>query len=289
MPEFLTAEPQTDGDATFRNFQRHNLRRAADHFDVTVTAAPTFGWRLRSISAPVTGQHSPAWLRVVSEEPQWARGEGWTGNADANVITAVRKPTVLDVYEWPEHDWRNQRAELMLLLPGTPAAAIDVPHSDPPLPETWWTDLSHGLRTLAETPTDRVYANQARVTQRIRQRFGDTVETTVASWTTAHADLHWANLMAPDLGIVDWELWGTAPAGLDAATLYSYSLLVPETAERIHGLFADLLDTPTGRIAQLYVAARLLRRIESSGDHPELAEPLTTHAARLLAAPTHGM
>nr|CEL13421.1 hypothetical protein [Kibdelosporangium sp. MJ126-NF4]CTQ99110.1 hypothetical protein [Kibdelosporangium sp. MJ126-NF4] len=50
-------------------------------------------------------------------------------------------------------------------------------------------------------------------------------------------------------------------------------LLVPEVAEQVHTQFADVLDTPSGRVAQLYVVARLLRRI-AGGDYPELAEPL---------------
>ncbi|MEV5544295.1 hypothetical protein AB0L13_46650 [Saccharopolyspora shandongensis] len=37
--------------------------------------------------------------------------------------------------------------------------------------------------------------------------------------------------------------------------------------------FADVLDTPAGTTALLYVAARLLHRV-GMGDHPELAEPL---------------
>jgi hypothetical protein len=58
-------------------------------------------------------------------------------------------------------------------------------------------------------------------------------------------------------------------------------LLVPEVVEQVRGRFADVLDTPGGRVAQLYVVARLLRRIDG-GDHPELAEPLAAHAWTLL-------
>jgi len=53
-----------------------------------------------------------------------------------------------------------------------------------------------------------------------------------SSWTAAHADLHWANVLAPDCALVDWEGWGLAPAGYDAATLYVHSLLAPDTGER---------------------------------------------------------
>jgi hypothetical protein len=126
MSAYLAAEPQTDPDAVFRNFQRHNLSTAAAHFNVIITATPSFGWRLRSIGAPAAGQYGACWLRVVSEEPQWARGEGWTGNVDANSITTVAKPRVLDVFDWPERDWRHQRAEVVTLVPGEPCSPSDV-------------------------------------------------------------------------------------------------------------------------------------------------------------------
>jgi hypothetical protein len=281
MSEYLAPEPQTDGDATFRNFQRYNLGRAADHFGVTVIGAPSFGWRLRSVGVPVDGRYGMCWLRVVSEEPQWAQGYAWTGNLDANVITNIVKPRVLDVFEWAERDWRNQRAEMMTLLPGQPCSPTDVLREQPDVPTAWWTDLRQSLGLLSATRTKRTHADQARVTDRVRARFGDEAGTTVTDWAAAHGDLHWSNLVRPRLGMLDWELWGTAPAGTDAATLLCYSLLVPEVADHVHETFADLLDTPSGRVAQLYVVARLLRRIDG-GDYPELAQPLMERARSLI-------
>jgi hypothetical protein len=83
-----------DGDAVFRNFQRHNLGVAAQHFAVTVIGQPSFGWRSRSISAPVSGTPGEYWLRVVSDEAQWAQGHGWTG-ITAAVVLAVQQ------CQWP--------------------------------------------------------------------------------------------------------------------------------------------------------------------------------------------
>jgi hypothetical protein len=88
--------------------------------------------------------------------------------------------------------------------------------------------------------------------------------------------------MYPRFGLLDWELWGRGPAGTDAATLHCYSLLVPAIANKIHAMFADALNSPAGRVSQLYVIARMLRRVDD-GDYPDLAEPLTRRAHGLLA------
>jgi hypothetical protein len=57
---------------------------------------------------------------------------------------------------------------------------------------------------------------------------------------------------AHDLRLLDFEGWGQAPAGFDAATLHSYSLLVPAIAvrvrkgTRVHPEHPGLLATMTG-------------------------------------------
>jgi len=116
-----------------------------------------------------------------------------------------------------------------------------------------------------------VYTDQARISERTRDAFG--AELHVGQWETVHGDLHWENLLAPQLGLLDWELGGRGPAGTDAATLLLHSLLVPTVAKRVHATFGDLLDTDAGQTAQLAVAARLLSRI-AGGDYAELTELL---------------
>jgi thiamine kinase-like enzyme len=102
-----------------------------------------------------------------------------------------------------------------------------------------------------------------------------------APWVTAHGDLHYANICGPDFCLLDWEGWGLAPAAYDAATLYSYSLLVPATADRVHDELAHLLDTPAGRYAQLAVITELLHTTRY-GVNLELVQPLRRRAAIIL-------
>ncbi|GAA2619952.1 hypothetical protein Stube_05250 [Streptomyces tubercidicus] len=58
---------------------------------------------------------------------------------------------------------------------------------------------------------------------------------------------------------MDWEGWGTAPSGHDAAALYLHSLSVPDLAERVRQEFSHMLDTSTGRVGELTAFAKLSR------------------------------
>jgi hypothetical protein len=274
----LTPEPDTDADATFRNWMRLNLAQAAEKFGLSVTGAPVFGWRLRSIGAVVHDLNGSYWLRVVSEQPQWATGEFWTGNQDANTLTELPKPVVLASTEWDEADWRSQRAEVMTLLPGEPCSPSDVLRTEVELSERWCSELRRSLHQLASTPTTRINVTQAKVTGLVRAAFGQHRNLQINHWETVHVDLHWNNLLQPKLGILDWEMWGKCPAGTDAATLYCCS---PHIAHRVHNEFADILDSPDGAIAQLWVAARLVKRIKNSGDFPDLETPLRKRSEKV--------
>lgn len=235
----------------FRQWMHDNLAHAANRFDLAIIGVPRFGWMDRSIGAPVEGA---LWLRVVSEEKQWVGDAFWTGNLAANAFAALRKPYVLDVCEWEE--WRHLRAELMTLMPGEPCSPTKALH----LPDEWWVDLRKTTDAIAAMPTDRVNTDQAEVTGRIQQHFGDSADPTVHRWETAHGDLRWANLVGPDFGLLDWKQWGRAPAGMDAATLLCDSLEVPEVTERVRDVFADVLDNEAGQLTQRYTEARLLHR-----------------------------
>ncbi|MFI1825328.1 aminoglycoside phosphotransferase [Streptomyces sp. NPDC020412] len=279
----MNAAPDPDevaeADRRFRMWMRLNLDHAAAHFGLTVTGEPVFGWRDRSISASADSPNGARWLRVVSEQMDWAHGHGWTGNDDANAVAGVPKPRVLGVHEWDEGDWRRQRAEMMTFTNGTPCSPTDTapPGLDPP--GAWWDGLGQALQVLSHTATDRVSTDQGKVDRRVRAAFGEGVDVRIQRWETVHGDLHWANLFDP-LAIVDWELWGRGPAGTDVATLYCYSLTNPGLARKVRDHF-PVLDTPDGHRAQLYASARLLHRSEL-GDHPQLTQPLNDHAQRLL-------
>ena len=57
------------------------------------------------------------------------------------------------------------------------------------------------------------------------------------------------------------EHWCVAVTGYGAAYLYLTALEVPAVANRVRTALADMLDTPTGRYAQLVAAALILRNL----------------------------
>lgn len=270
-----------DADENFKTLMRDNLQHAAAHFELTTVGEATYGWRLRSIgSAAKSDALGDCWLRLCSEFPEWTGTDTWTGNTDANALADIAKPRVLDVTEWDDGR-RVYRAEVLTRVGDTPCSQTEEPEGGLKLPEGWWRSLHDNLERLSQHSTSRRRTDQEEITRRVRVFFGDRIDPDVSEWTTAHGDLHWSNLTAPGLTLLDWEHWGLAPAGYDAATLLCYSLDVPEIAARVRREFAAVLDTPSGLIAQLAVTARLLLRI-NDGDYPHMAIPLHRHADRLL-------
>lgn len=258
------------------------LRAAAAKFGLTITSHLVYGWRYRSAGAvAVTGDGTRRWLRVGTERER-DLGPFWTGTLDASAITGVAKPEVLVTEEWAlPHAARRMRADITTWMPGTPCSPTEVLRTPLDLPDQWWTSLAGTLAAIRATPTSRYDDGRPRE-GRVRAVFGDQAANAVRAVTdraTQHGDLHWANLMHGPFALLDWEMWGSHTTGGDEAMLYLRSLLVPATAERLQAMFADVLDSPAGRAAQIRAAAALLHR---ANEHPDLVEPLLQHVRPLL-------
>jgi hypothetical protein len=207
----------------------------------------------------------------------------WNGNvqADHAIPASVPRPRLLRWHDWTEHD-RAYRAELYEHVTTQPIATRAALTADPGLPESWWAAVRTALDTVTAVPTSRVTLHPGFLAWAMPRYLGYPADDQHAvPWTTAHGDFHYANLCAPTLSILDWEGWGTAPAGYDAAMLHSYSLLVPAAATRVRTELAHILDTDTGRIAELAVITELLYAA-ARGDLVDLAEPLRQRASALL-------
>ncbi|MFD8217618.1 hypothetical protein ACFV2U_28860 [Streptomyces sp. NPDC059697] len=145
------------------------------------------------------------------------------------------------------------------------------------LAPAWWTSLRTDLNTIAAIHTTRVAMRQEWISRAVPQHAGIPAPE-IVNWATAHGDFHFANTTVEPV-ILDWEGFGAAPLGYDAAMLYAYSLLAPATAATIRREL-HILNTPAGNTALLIVATDLLQS-GSRGDHPEPTDPLRALVASL--------
>lgn len=263
-----------------RRMLRQALARMATELEVRAIGEPVHGWHDRSIGSAVERGGDVLWLRIVWARAEWARGPWWTGNQDAGAIHIGVKPLFLDVREQTEGAL-VLRAELMTAVPGTPAAATPELRDGPAADAGWWSDLEQALVGVAATPTTRMSLDPAGIRRRIAVFFGREIDTDPGRWVSCHGDLHWNNIHTGPLAIVDWEAWGLAPRGYDAAFLLAHSLGVPAVADEIARRFRDDLETDDGVVAQLYALTKLLTRADG-GAHPELIAPIHRHADRLI-------
>lgn len=279
-------QTQRDGTGVILDLRSAAAASVLDHVEgalgvVLDRASAAYGWQGKT--AGFATRASPqTWVRISCRPAGEMNERIWTGEECASVLTDVNKPTLLRSLRWLDAGealvWRVDELThaRSVLISATPEIT-----ADPGLPASWWAELRTSLAALARHRTVRVGARQDLVTRRIDEFACGSVDPTVEEWATAHADLHWANLTAPRCEILDWEGWGIGPRGLDAATLWGYSLAVPAVAERIETEFADDLATRSGKIAQLFTCVELLRMVVNFGDHPDLRGPLTSAARRL--------
>ncbi|MGW7679692.1 hypothetical protein ACWGID_03075 [Kribbella sp. NPDC054772] len=263
-----------------RDWMEGHLEWAAREFGVERVGRPLHTGRLHSVGCRVIDAGEDAWLRVVYADPEWGDGEYLDQNVAANAIQGVPKPTVKRWREWQDNG-RRMRGEVSTFVADAAICAGMTPDGQVDPSDQWLSDLNQALRALATHPVPSRGVDAEHVNDGIRAFFGIEVDIASVSWTTAHCDLHWGNLTAPALAILDWETWGRAPAGYDAATLVCTSLAYPELSRTVSRVLSEFLDSPSGRIATLAAATRLLR-FADGGDLTELARPVRQHAMEVL-------
>lgn len=223
------------------------------------------------------------WVRIECRGLERLDGQGW-GIEAAEILRGLPKPEWHAGISWfdPTRQvvWRADETSYVAEQPiGKASAAVD-------LPDTWWTELNAALDGLADhhpvtrlaTP-DCAPITQERITSVIEAVFPGRVDATVKDWTTAHADLTWANLTGPTLQILDFEDWGRAPRGLDAANLWRSSLTVADVADRVRRQRQTDLSSHSGRIMMLFYCAEIMTWAD---DNEPTLYPARAEAERLL-------
>ncbi|MER5851663.1 hypothetical protein ABT126_32750 [Streptomyces sp. NPDC002012] len=221
------------------------------------------------------------WLRVSRTAKKNAgrtRGEGIVG-ASLLVPDCVPRPRLYKVHDWTDGEWAFE-AEVLdyVRQPVVSPERADLDH-DPGLPDEWWADLRRALDLLAEAEGLKVTVRDGWIERAFPQFLGIPAPAKVER-VTGHGDLHWGNLTAMPLTLLDWERWGRVPVGYDAGLLHVNSLLVPDVADRIRLEFASVLDTPAGRVGELAALAEMLQAV-ARGWYADLAPRLLARAESL--------
>ncbi|MFF4606114.1 hypothetical protein ACFY12_25660 [Streptomyces sp. NPDC001339] len=223
------------------------------------------------------------WVRVERRRFDKIGSQGWNGTECAALLEGVAKPQWHRGAAWRQPGeavmWRADETDL---LPGAPVGS-SVLAAAPALTDRWWQAFNRSLDALAKQHTrrvatpDTVMITQRGVSEAIDGFLPGGVDATVERWLPAHADLNWANVTGPDFCLFDWEDWGLAPQGLDAASLWGNSLAVPALAERVRLERRHDLESRDGKLMTLFVCAKIL----APDAHPE--DP-RLGPARLMAA-----
>lgn len=258
------------------------LREAADRLGVTIEGDAVHGLYDRTMAAPASGQ---TWLRVNAQHPRWTGDEMWDGIATATgePFDSIPMPHHLRSAVWTDDDL-TVRADLLTYVGQQAIGTGLVLQDHVKLPDPWWKALRSGLEPLKRiTTTKRVAADprERSFQTHFLASFGVEIDAERVEMAMSHGDMHFGNLTAPELVILDWENWGWAPAGYDAAHLICSASLHPDVTARVHTEFADVLDTYSGGVAQLTAASKYLHHVEN-GEFPEVAVPIRRHAEAVI-------
>lgn len=232
------------------------------------------------------------WVRIEARPRDNVAAQGQVNNGmeASALLDGIAKPQWYRAVSWVDESadvfWRADEIELITAPAAKP---IGYPLREPELSPGWWRTLNNSLDNLARQHTTRVATpdtqsiTQNLVTETIDRAFPGQVDTTLTDepWVPAHADLNWSNLTAPDCWILDWEDLGLAPRGLDAATLWMTSLMVPTLAERVYQERRVDLDTRSGKLMALFYCVKALNDSHFATD--PVYEPTAQHAAKLVA------
>ncbi|WP_018682961.1 hypothetical protein [Actinokineospora enzanensis] len=218
------------------------------------------------------------WVRVERRKRLQINSAVWIGLEAAATINDVKKPAWFQSATWVDQDrdvvWRADEVELVT------APVVGTVEEARALPDSWWEGLRESLTALGRHATERVGMSQKHLTRRITEVFGD-VDTCIDEWATAHTDVHWGNLTT-DGHMLDWEDWGAAPRGHDAACLWQASLTDHAVAEQVRRAFADDMNTRAGKLAQLLQCANAVRAAAKRGKSTPLSEAAQAAADDLL-------
>ena len=265
------------------------LERAMDHVERILNVRLDRAAAVRGLASVGAVTSRRTWIRLEHASVDDVGRRGWGGIEAIASLPGVTAPGWMNSLTWrgeePDVVWRADEVACIEQTPVEARASLD---RDPELTPRWWSTWAESMDALAAGRSTRTaVARQQPVTAEhvarvIEALWPQRINTRVLEWTCAHGEMTWRKLTGPECWILGWDGYGVAPRGLDAATLWSNSLGVPEVAARIWRERAADLESPTGELMALFCLARILGSPRAQR-HP-LYELATTKAAHLLAS-----
>lgn len=257
------------------------LQEACRRMNLVLVGIPVRGYFTNSRGATVRASNGVlCWIKV-SGVPNGPAQQQLEGETSAAAIRGVPKPAILEVQYWTQ-DGFYWRAVLMTLVPESAKTGPLFSRHRHAISDRWIGEIKQAMQTIATIPTERRRIDPDWMSASITKRFGAETPHTCDDWRTAHGDLHWGNITVPELKLLDWDLWGLAPRGFDAAFLVTFTSPDPALTRRLQSAFADELDTSSGKVAQLAVCAGVLRFVEEGHLDPRFHAPVEALARRTL-------
>jgi hypothetical protein len=263
-------------------YRQNAIREACRILEAEPAGEARYSEKRHTIGTHIRGRDgASSWLKlaqVSTKFEEWSR----RGELAVRPIEGVPMPEVLREFECSSDglNWHG----LQFSYASSPAVLTQSWIAEPieTIEDRWLDQLKRAVLNINKAPLTRWAVHPGRIARLIARRFGKSAPHTVDEWRTAHGDLQWSNLTAPDLMLLDWEYWGAAPRAFDAATLLSHSFMDPSLFRRIEAIFSEDLDTPSGVVARLFQYSRILDAIEAGARDPREHRVAETEAKKLL-------
>ena len=272
----------------FEKWQEELLEESASRLGAVLAPAGRVH-RRDSVGSPVTFRGERAWLRVSPFLEHEMSRKAWRGTAEAAAIPGVSKPALLHRIEWHTDGPAPVpvSAEVLTLVTDPLASRERFLRTAPDLPADWFSDLSASLAALRAYPTGSpVPGPRCRGVRLPAQR-----DLPPAGPRRLRSGLR-DRAHRPELGehhrsaFPASSTWSTgawpSPATAPPTSTSRRSKSRPSPPGSAHAL-ADVLDTPSGRYAQLVAAALILRNLTRLPDPGGLAARLHRYTDTLLA------
>ena len=243
-----------------------------------------FGYSRRSVgSVALARDGSQSWVKLSALR---GRATHWLCDGELSVEErkGVPRPTLLNSRLWSDGDMHFAATQWTLAASPAVEPTSWAGANASEVSDAWIASLKDALSSLAKIETKRSRYQPQRVEWMIRNCFGSRAPCIADEWCVAHGDLQWSNLTAPSLTLLDWECWGHAPRGYDAAYLIATSCANPELVRRLERAFVHDLETPSGRVARLTALANLIGLIKAGWLDPRYRRPLKAMARTVLSA-----